>query len=440
MATTTRVEIVTFQVGFGDCFLLRFHYSDGDRRHVLIDFGSYPKASWLKGSGMRKIAEAIHAQCGGKLHAVVATHRHADHINGFTTEEDDPGSVITSCAPDVVVQPWTEDPDAHPKAKRPTASFMGAFQATDANERAKAFARGLAFVGSLDAMRTLLPLIEREAKELRRRGSDEMARELTFYGENGLKNLSAVKNLMKMGGNGVARYVYFGSDSGMESVLPGVKVTVLGPPTLEQAASIRKYAASSPDEYWLTLTRTALRLSPGSGATPLIKGIRGVPLDEQPAYARWLIDRLRSLRGRQLLEIVTALDGVLNNTSVVLLFEVGDKKLLFPGDAQLENWSYALEQPGVRASLEDVDFYKVGHHGSLNATPKSLLWNNFERRGQGLQTVVSTLKGVHGGKHGQPTEVPRETLVTALRSESVLLTTEDLERKAGVSGTVTIEV
>jgi hypothetical protein len=33
----------------------------------------------------------------------------------------------------------------------------------------------------------------------------------------------------------------------------------------------------------------------------------------------------------------------MNNTSVILFFEVGSKKLLFPGDAQIENWSYALE-------------------------------------------------------------------------------------------------
>ena len=29
--------------------------------------------------------------------------------------------------------------------------------------------------------------------------------------------------------------------------------------------------------------------------------------------------------------------------------------------------------------LRDVNLYKVGHHGSLNATPKSL-WNLFEKK------------------------------------------------------------
>ena len=181
-----------------------------------------------------------------------------------------------------------------------------------------------------------------------------------------------------------------------------------------------------------------MRLANGG---PAAAGYAGAAtLADAPPYARWLIGRLRSLRGRQLLELVRTLDRVLNNTSVILLFEVAGRKLLFPGDAQLENWTYALRQPGVQEKLASVDFYKVGHHGSLNATPKTLLWNNFTRRNAGLQTMVSTLEDVHGGEEGRPTEVPRETLVQALRDESEFHTTQTLERKAGTHHTVTISL
>jgi len=177
-----------------------------------------------------------------------------------------------------------------------------------------------------------------------------------------------------------------------------------------------------------------------NGGPPLFPRYDAVSHDDAPAYARWLIGRLRTLRGRQLLELVRSLDSVLNNTSVVLLFEVGDRKLLFPGDAQLENWSFALAQPGVSASLQDVNFYKVGHHGSLNATPKTLVWENFHTRSHGLKTAVSTLEDVHGGKNGKPTEVPRETLVTALKLESIFVTTQDLPHEPGAFAEVTVEV
>jgi hypothetical protein len=438
MPAPTQVEILSFQVGFGDCFLLRFVYPGERSRHVLIDFGSFPKAPWLKGNGMREVAEAVRDACGGKLDAVIATHRHADHINGFTNDEDDPGSVIAGCEPDIVVQPWTEDPDARRDARKPTAAFMGAIGAADDVTRRLAFDRGVAFVDSLDQLRDLLPAVRGEAKRLALLGYADVGEQLSFHGENGLSNLSAVKNLMAMGQAGKAQYVFHGSDSGLEEFLPGVKTTVLGPPTLEQEDAIRKFAKTAPDQYWLTQTRTALRIAAGP---PETKGYaERISSDDAPAYARWLITRLRSLRGRQLLELVRTLDGVLNNTSVILLFEVGSRKLLFPGDAQLENWTFALQQPGVQQALAGVDFYKVGHHGSLNATPKTMLWKNFTRRGAGLETMVSTLAGVHGGKQGKPTEVPRETLMTALRDESVLHTTEDLAQTAGAHGKVTIAV
>ena len=72
-----------------------------------------------------------------------------------------------------------------------------------------------------------------------------------------------------------------------------------------------------------------------------------------------------------------SIDDALNNTSLILLFDIGGKKLLFPGDAQIENWRYALfDAPtggDIRASLADVAIYKVGHHGSLNGTPEDAL-------------------------------------------------------------------
>jgi hypothetical protein len=155
----------------------------------------------------------------------------------------------------------------------------------------------------------------------------------------------------------------------------------------------------------------------------------------QPHYARWLIPRMESLQIDQTLQIVRELDKKLNNTSVILLFEVGKHKLLFPGDAQIENWSYCLkhapdhEIAENRKLLAGVTLYKVGHHGSLNATPKSL-WNLFEHRSEEdrndrLRTVLSTMPGTHGDVE-RGTEVPRGKLVNELHKWSDLVTTEDL--------------
>jgi hypothetical protein len=145
--------------------------------------------------------------------------------------------------------------------------------------------------------------------------------------------------------------------------------------------------------------------------------------------ARWLAQRMKEVNGEQLLQLVRALDKAMNNTSVILLFEFGTRKLLFPGDAQIENWAYALSQPNAKKLLADVDLYKVGHHGSRNATPKTM-WELFENRGPAgkkgrLKSVLSTLPGKHGSAASK-SEVPRTTLLQALKHETELHNTNDL--------------
>ena len=137
---------------------------------------------------------------------------------------------------------------------------------------------------------------------------------------------------------------------------------------------------------------------------------------------------------------VRILDRAMNNTSVILLIEAGRQKLLFPGDAQIENWAFTLDQADLLARLEDVTFYKVGHHGSRNATPRTLwkaLANKSEDAGANgrLRTVVSTLRGVYPSRTtaAKHTEVPRKTLIAALERYSSFFSTEQL-RPGGDGG------
>ena len=109
MATTikpTEFTLRAYQVGFGDCFLLTFHYpAHGTKaafqRHLLIDFGSTGKPKAAEGNLLLRVAEDIRKECNGKLHAVIATHRHKDHISGFATAPNGKGSgdIIRSSSP-----------------------------------------------------------------------------------------------------------------------------------------------------------------------------------------------------------------------------------------------------------------------------------------------------------------------------------------------------
>jgi hypothetical protein len=232
------------------------------------------------------------------------------------------------------------------------------------------------------------------------------------------KNPEAVRNLREMGMQ-KPRFLRYGSPSGLENpkLLPGVKVHVLGPPTLEQQ-NLKKYAKRS-NEYWLATEFWAMQANAvgKTGTTDLFP--------DSPRYGKNIPNEARSFihhadtsLKRNIRAIVTILDSFLNNTSLILLFEVKGRKLLFPGDAQLENWQWALSQPGVEELLSDVDVYKVGHHGSRNATPRKL-WEFFDKReGKKLTTLMSTASDVYG--RSEEGKVPSSNLEKALKRESEL--------------------
>jgi hypothetical protein len=129
---------------------------------------------------------------------------------------------------------------------------------------------------------------------------------------------------------------------------------------------------------------------------------RRATLDRDPArpYERYCDpqERWRSIESDWLDAagpLALKLDSDTNNTSLVLAIELVEsgRVLLFPGDAQVGNWLSWHELPGWRVSdgsgrrkrvttedlLRRTVLYKVGHHGSHNAT----------LRGKGLEMMTS---------------------------------------------------
>jgi hypothetical protein len=78
---------------------------------------------------------------------------------------------------------------------------------------------------------------------------------------------------------------------------------------------------------------------------------------------------------------------VRNNTSLVILFRYRGKALLFPGDAQWGNWQSWIGTDAARQLLGELDFFKIAHHGSENATPVDVV---HALRNAGLAAMVST--------------------------------------------------
>ena len=103
--------------------------------------------------------------------------------------------------------------------------------------------------------------------------------------------------------------------------------------------------------------------------------------------------RLQSRMMSNALAFADEAGSVVNNTSVVLLIEWQGKRLLFVGDAE---WDARFKEGKKNASWnvmwhlhkdklqKPLNFLKIGHHGSVNATP----WNDAE---DGRETEPSTI-------------------------------------------------
>ena len=434
MSDIERVRVRMYEVGFGDSFLISYYYDepvryDGKRdrdgelldpraeRHMLMDFGS---TSGAKAADMEAVAERIEADCGGQLDVLAVSHRHKDHMSGFGLA--DASAVIDRLNPLLVVRSWTEDPSVPENADAPkSAHFVTALDA------GQAFAEMLAF--ETDGHR-----------------SNSLRGGLHLAADGQVKNKKAVDNLARWGARQDQEFLHYGKESKIEDYIPGATIRVIGPPTVEQYGEVTRQDDRDP-EYWMLHRafdpatwathegdfRTALAAVGIDTDAPEMLGAEGEQID--PGPVRWLVEKMRRQHIQTLRRIVRDLDDALNNTSLILLIDVGNgdnsKRMLLSGDAQIENWRFALEQADATISpssaecrqlLKEVDLYKVGHHGSRNASPRSLvkLWE--EKPRTDMVGLMSTKSCFHGKK--DTTRVPRQTLVDALAREMRLFTTD----------------
>ena len=408
MSAPVRTRVRMYQVGFGDCFLVSVEYDgpldDGRaERHILIDYGTShsPREGMARGR-MADVAALVEEHAGGHLDVLVVSHRHRDHLKGF--EVDAGAAIMRRLAPTLVLRSWTEDPTLSATANGPDATAPAGLSRASVRYAA-----------------LLMQAQEHVAKLAGLVGLDDDVRAAA---EDQLKNAEAVALLDELSRDGRGRYLHAGMDSGMEAVVPGLRATVLGPPTVDQDPRVAAQRQDDP-EYWLTALDASLRLV-GSAADDGAP----VPIAHGPGPVRWLIDRLADQRTASAARLVRDLDDALNNTSVILLLEIGGLSLLFPGDAQIENWRHTLDrlpgEPRLRERLAGIDLYKVGHHGSRNATPRSLhaLWKARPETLPRLTAVMSTRQGVHGKGDNA---VPQSHLTAALREVADLYSTDDLD-------------
>lgn len=421
------VTIRMYRLGHGDCFLLCFRRSQCDDRpfFMLIDCGKKGGSHIHDDIDTEEVIEDIAKATGGIIDLAVVTHEHEDHVSGFPYGDDDNDHPVNRLL--TIKQlwlAWTENPqDEEANRLRDDYEDTLIVLAMAAAEMDRMGLAGLA----QDRVRELFELesggMAPDAfltNTARRLGispaalapnAAQGAHALAFANVMAADKPSGFKYKMRLAGLrhhvGEDRIEYLDPNAGTGKPLPGVegvKVYPLGPPRDETLLkSLNPYAD---EEFKLASRRMGAAFggaasAPG-GASPfaprhilpqdpvlnrdpapdtdddephawLVEHYMGTVLPENPMLAR------RRITGEWLAEaeaLALRVNDEVNNTSLVLLFELPGtgKTLLFTGDAQRGSWiswaDLSFDGKTARDLLGRCVFYKVGHHGSHNATLK----------------------------------------------------------------------
>jgi hypothetical protein len=294
-------------------------------RHILIDCGNL----WGEKSGPLKdaLADVLDVVGNERLDLLVATHEHWDHIKGFET-----GLAKLKAKVDRV---WLT---VAMKRDHQEAAGLNELRA-----RAAGLWQGLAAQGAA------------------------LGAEANSWLANSLSTEEAARALRETLPAKTA-YVYRGCGEVMPFTDPKTHLQILAP-------------EKEIDATYMGAAQGLLAAFEGDGRAAASGEETEIPWPPHISHSDFtrLVEGLGAFR--LLWAAAELTQEAINNSSVVLLLEWRDRRLLFPGDAQWDPEEHPAEQRGSWQVMQQhdtaappvlgrrIDFLKVGHHGSHNATP-----------------------------------------------------------------------
>ncbi len=384
-APPSGVTVRMYRQGLGDCFLLAFPSEAGKPFYTLIDCGiARTLAPGRQAPSIQEVVEHIRDSTGGRIDLLVVTHAHWDHVSGFHPSRG-AAKVFQKMEIGQVWLPWTENPQDN--------------QATGYKKKVEK---------AHTALRAALSRASNPASV------QHISSVLDFLGAAGGDTAAAMQVVSALAKPGEPQYLD-PAQLHEPRTLANVKTRlyVLGPP--RDMDSLRRMDPRKGESYGgdgnakkkgsaLTLAQAfLLGAHVGEGPAlsdedrelrnlcyPFDKKIR-IPTGEakedeffktryyetpNEGWRRVDDDWLGAGEG-----LAAYLDNYVNNTSLALAIELtqSGNVLVFAADAQMGNWLSWGDREWkidggktvkIQDLLERAVLYKVGHHGSENASFK----------------------------------------------------------------------
>lgn len=320
-----RLTVRAYNVGFGDCILISWDEPDGVH-HAWADFGTHHNDDRSVYAG---VFDDVLERTGGRLDLIVISHRHLDHLEGFYVMRE---RLRSSFQVDRVWHSWVTP-------------------AVDAQ-----------FKIASDRLEQVLPVnLQAGAGVI----SDVYRNNLALSTKDRMDEIASVFPASSV--FPVHRELDLAAAGALPAGLSRMRIEVLAPEedsqTYLQPIDTSLAARQALDDHFAAFAPGAARVSRAAAAA--------IPeaSEDDPATPDFLrladFARLRRQLRNGGLDLLAAVNKSRNNTSVVTRWSWQGVTLVVTGDAELESWA-VMRSNGVEFRSTAL---KIGHHGSIDASP-----------------------------------------------------------------------